>query len=167
MKRRDFHQLVVRITKAKLVLALLTTLIWGGLPATACVCTDGTVKPFCTKICGGGKCCCGDESRSRSCCECSHSRARSTCCASTFSNKSTQQVAASKPCGCHRVAKDSATLLSRSTSAEDDSESMAAAFCVQTKIRETTLGSQSWSIRSHEKTRRPNDIPILLCHLTI
>lgn len=165
MNRREFHKLVVRITKAKLVLALLTTLIWGGFPTTTCVCADGTVKAFCTKICGRGKCCCDHTAARCSGCDCRHESVLSTCRAGRINREGEQCVA--RPCGCHRVAKDSATLLSPNTSAEDDSERSTVLSSTPIKICRTSLGSHLWSNRRDEETNSLDDIPILFCHLTI
>src|SRR5687767_15003280 len=114
-----FHIFAARITKTKLVLAMLLVLTWSSFPSTACVCADGTMKVFCSRICSGGKCCCSSVQRSCPGCAC-HSGV------STSSTESTECVDAavghqlSKPCGCHRLAKEQATYLARVSAEQDD-----------------------------------------------
>jgi hypothetical protein len=160
-----FHRFATRMTKTRHVLAMLLMLTWGSLPSTACICADGTFKVFCSGTCSGGKCCCNAVPRSCKGCACSsrHHELRASsngCVESEFS----QQL--SKPCCCHRLAKDPATVLSRVTPEEDDTQSFE--LCPESVARlSNAVFPQSLSICSEERNLPPDDIVILFRHLVI
>ncbi len=160
-----FHNFAIRITKTKLVLATLLMLIWGSLPSTACVCADGTIKVFCSGICSGGNCCCSTSQRSCTGCAC-HSVAGTSNADSNgcVEPEGSQQL--SQPCGCHRVAKDQATLHSRVCGDEDDPQNSDLCLTSVMPFSPARL-SRLPSTLNENRGRPPDDIIILFRHLII
>jgi hypothetical protein len=159
-----FHNFVTRKTKTRHVLAMLLIVAWGTLPSTACVCADGTFKVFCSGICSGSKCCCSIPQRSCNGCAC-HSGA----CTSIADSKDCVEPGVdrqlSKPCGCHRVAKDQATLVVDDRSNSDDLPIFDLGQTSTPWFSTTMLNRLPSAFENRE--RPPDDIVILFRHLII
>lgn len=159
-----FYKLVARKNKAKLAFALMLVVTWGTLPSTACVCADGTVKVFCSRICSGGDCCCSAPTRSCPGCKC-HSGICKSATKSAQIAKLLDRHQLSKPCGCHRIAKDQAFVL-RTFGEENDTQS--AHLCSTFGLGSSNLVFlQSASICSETRGHPPDGLVILFCHLVI
>lgn len=151
--------------RATLVLAMLLMTIWGSFPSTACVCADGTFKPFCSGICSGTKCCCHTEDRTCS----GHSCCHGVCQEENNSHSDSPLLIGeqySKSCGCHRVAKDQGTLVSRASGEQDDTQSAAVCLAPIENLFAANLTQNPIWCRSIS-ARPPDDIIILFRHLVI
>lgn len=158
------HHAQTRTTRTKLVLATFLMSIWGSLPSTACVCADGTIKIICPGAGSDERCCCSTTPQS-----CAGCAVRCDTCRTKFAtfvrHESVSGRQLSKPCGCHQVAKDQATLLSGVSFEEDDSQTS-----VLGASSDRTISRATWfrlaSVNENSE-RPPDDIIILFRHLII
>ena len=162
---KGFHRFGIALAKAKLVLATLLVLLWGSLPSTACICADGTFKAFCSGLCSRSRCCC--DTSAHCCTGCaSHGNTGTKKNVSIGRAETEASQRLNKPCGCHRVAKDQATTLSRVGTDEDDTQS--SAFCSTSFLTFSNADlSRLSSTGNDNRERPPDDIVILFRHLII
>lgn len=166
---KGYYKFGIARAKAKLVLATLLMLLWGSLPSTACICADGTFKVFCSGLCSGlcsGTRCCYGKSPG-SCTSCAgHANAGTKHNVSIGCAETDASQRLNKPCGCHRVAKDQATMLSRVGADEDNTQS--SAFCSTSFLTFSNANLSPLSSTGNEnRDRPPDDIVILFRHLII
>ena len=121
MFRRHF----LRSAKKALLLGIVLSFLGNTLPATACVCPDGTIKFFCPGKSGGGKCCCCSSDSACSGC-CCRSKVAPKCKAYPRNNR-IAAASAVKGCCCHRIFRDQSALLSGVSS--DEESSRVAVYC--------------------------------------
>src|SRR5262245_14860602 len=97
-------RLLSRFARTTLVLVMLVSILWNGLPSTPCVCADGQIKLFCTPSCGGNECCCSRQETcsGKSCCH-GHSEKAHLKTPAEKSAGTCQQI--SKRCCCRRLEK--------------------------------------------------------------
>jgi hypothetical protein len=112
-----FYAVGRRVTSASLVVTLIASILWAGLPSTACVCVDGTIKLFCSGNCGKSECCCcGTHECSSACC----ALLAGSCGISDEHSSLDESKGALKRCKCHKLDKVELVLVSPVSERDDN-----------------------------------------------